>query len=451
MAGYIFEEMTAAQAASFNEANDTLLFRASPQAISATYTPATGLQVAQVAISANGTTLSFAADQVDGVVAGAPSGSITSLAGGSVMFNSSGGAVTVTDGNGLAVGLARTDSSGAQFTYNFTVDAGARAHTVIGAAGADTISAGSATGANYLYGGAGADSITAGSGNNHIYGNTLTTQVGAADGADTIVAGAGSNVINGNAGNDRITVGVNADGAAVPAVVASTGSNRVSGGNGNDTITVQGNGANSVNGNLGNDYIDASTTTVTARGINTLRGGQGNDVVIAGHGNDVIMGDIGNDVLVSGLGTNHVTVMTGGAGIDTFDFTAAGSGDTAQITVGGTATTFYQGITDFTVGTDILALQGGAGSTATAANDVLHIFATNFSSASEATQAALNYMSTNGGTEVVAAQVGTATFVYSDYNAGAAEIVKLDGVTATGLTASSFATSAYTTPTTILS
>lgn len=362
MAGYVFENMSDQDAAAFGP-NDILLFRT-----------ATAKQVnvqpfsngSSGSLGNSGITLSF--------------GGISHVFGLSISTASQNGNIVFNDSSNLVIGtqagaemLMPTGNTGTATGSGGTfVDP----NTVYALGGNDTISfATTASGvSNYLNGGFGADTITGGEGNNHIYGNSQFTQVGAVDpgnmtpdSGDMITVGGGTNYINGNAGADMITVGTAATpgtttpgGNTTPGTPGSTGSNRVFGGADSDTITIQGAGLNQVNGNTGNDTITAGTAT----GDNTLRGGMGDDSITAGRGHDVVMGDVGNDTLVvsgettaavAGTASNtHITSLTGGAGSDTFDFQAAGAGIASTFagssSSGGTAgQTYYQTITDFSV------------------------------------------------------------------------------------------------------
>ncbi len=179
--------------------------------------------------------------------------------------------------------------------------------TIDGGQGDDQISGDA--GHDVLNGGDNADSLTGGNGNDHIYGQSAN---GGPDGADTIDAGAGSDYLQGNAGNDSLDGG--------------SGSDRINGGASDDSI-VGSAGNDSINGNLGNDSIDGGDDN------DSMRGGQGNDTIAGGNGNDLLLGDLGSDRL------------TGGAGADIFTFSGQGSLATAP-----------DSITDFTAGTDRLAL-----------------------------------------------------------------------------------------------
>lgn len=284
---------------------------------------------------------------------------------------------------------------------------------IVGLDGQDAISA--LTGNHLIGGGGGGDVILVGDGNNHIYGNLPTAAAGATDGADTITAGLGSNYINGNAGDDVITVGAG----------GSTGANRVQGGQGNDTITILGGGSNAANGNLGDDTITAADAT----GNNRLRGGQGNDLIVAGHGHDQLMGDIGNDTLRAGTGADHITIMTGGSGSDTFDFAAAGSGTVVPI---GSAY-FFQEVTDFLHGTDHLAIGH------TLADGAVHAATIAGFAGADAAIAYARQILTGTPNDVAAIQVGGDTYVAWASGGGEIDsVVKLDGVRADTVTASDF-------------
>ena len=414
MAGYVFESITDSQAASFGT-NDFLFFSTSgATARNVTVAPFTStsgvLSGSGINLTYNGVTRTF---NNNISAASGNTGANAATAQNHVLFS---------DNSHLLIGTASTtgdtlvpstasesgtgnSSGGGTNTAGTIFDP----YTVYGLSGNDTINFANSAGnvGNYLNGGFGNDTINGGAASNHIYGNSQFTQTGdtqnsQADGADTITVTTGSNYINGNAGADIITVGVNAvagttgngSTAATPATVASTGFNRVFGGADNDTITVQGAGHNSVNGNTGNDIIRDTGT-----GDNTLRGGSGDDVIFGGSGHSVLMGDVGNDTIFvhgrngetlpgSGVSASsiqqHISVVTGGAGADTFDFTGRTTvGGTANVGAGQAAlfgqTVYYQEITDFTVGTDKITLSVGSGSSALGNGSVGHsstIFAT---------------------------------------------------------------------------
>jgi VCBS repeat-containing protein len=83
-----------------------------------------------------------------------------------------------------------------------------------------------------------------------------------------------------------------------------------SGGSANDVHN------STINGNNGNDWIEAGA------GNDTVSGGTGLDKILGGAGNDILKGDSGNDWLDGGTGNDHLQggadtdTMTGGAGSD---------------------------------------------------------------------------------------------------------------------------------------
>lgn len=86
-----------------------------------------------------------------------------------------------------------------------------------------------------------------------------------------------------------------------------------------------------VNGNNGDDKLDASKVNVATFGI-VFNGGNGNDTAIGGAGHDTLVGNDGNDSLSGGAGDDLLSggrgddQLVGGAGNDTYLF-----GDTDQI------------------------------------------------------------------------------------------------------------------------
>ena len=441
MAGYVFESISDSQAASFGT-NDFLFFStsgATARNVSvAPFTSTSGvLSGSGIDLTFNGVTRTFNNN------ISAASGNTSTTTNGT---NNNAGAtaqnhILFSDNSHLLIGTAGStgdtlvpstanesgtgNSSGGGGTTGTGTGTGTinDPYTVYALSGNDTINFANSAGnvANYLNGGFGADTINGGAASNHIYGNSQFTQVGStqngqADGADTITVTTGSNYINGNAGADVITVGVNASsgttvgGTTSGATLASTGANRVFGGADNDTITVQGAGNNTVNGNTGNDIIND-----TGRGDNTLRGGSGDDIIRGGSGHSVLMGDVGNDTIFvhgrdgetpPGSGATatsiqqHINVITGGAGADTFDFTGrTTTGGAASAGAGQAAlfgqTVYYQEITDFTIGSDKITLSVGSGSSALGNGSVGHS-TTIFSTVHDAEVYAQSQLTGNG-------------------------------------------------------
>ncbi|MBD2073320.1 calcium-binding protein [Phormidium sp. FACHB-592] len=71
-----------------------------------------------------------------------------------------------------------------------------------------------------------------------------------------------------------------------------------------------------INGNAGDDAIDASSLTTTTLRL-TLNGDNGNDTIWGAAGNDSLNGGAGHDLLIGGLGTD---TLSGGNGTDRYRF-----------------------------------------------------------------------------------------------------------------------------------
>jgi Ca2+-binding RTX toxin-like protein len=102
----------------------------------------------------------------------------------------------------------------------------------------------------------------------------------------------------------------------------------VEGGNGDDVVTLASNltsfahtFAFVLNGNAGNDTLDASASAAAGAFAGTLNGGADNDSLIGGGGNDAFVGDAGNDSATGGAGND---TLLGGSGSDTL---SGGDGD----------------------------------------------------------------------------------------------------------------------------
>ncbi|WP_414755669.1 esterase-like activity of phytase family protein [Anabaena sp. CCY 9910] len=230
-----------------------------------------------------------------------------------------------------------------------------------------------------LFTGDGADTVDSPGNNNISTGN----------GDDTVFVGSDASVSTGN-GNDQVFIGVNGPASNTTA----------NGGNGDDEITViEAGGSNNLFGAAGNDTLQviegsrqfafggSGNDTLTSNGsYNRLNGGSGDDKLFS-NVNDSLFGGDGDDVLFAGqAGSNR---LSGGAGADQF-WIANGSLPISKNTV-----------TDFAVGVDKIGL-GGVGVTQFSALSLV--------------------------------QQGADTLV----KLGATDLVALQGITATSLTATDF-------------
>jgi len=235
--------------------------------------------------------------------------------------------------------------------------------TLVGLSGNDTLSGGAGNdvldggeGDDTLYGGDGNDILDGGSGTDVIYGGSGDDIIYGGFFGDTVFGEAGNDVfiirqndigtefgdnIDGGTGTDRLDLSQISTtyGSTVNLTSGSWQYNPLYGGpwtiisvenvDGTqlaDTIT--GNSvANIINGNGGDDIING------AGGNDTLNGGGGNDLLIGGDGNDILDGGGGVDILYGEAGDDTFRIFNGwnggygeiylgGAGSDTFDFSA---------------------------------------------------------------------------------------------------------------------------------
>ena len=431
MANYIFESMSAADAAAFTS-NDSLIFLSATAATlgvadnAAVTTPLTTTNE-NIVLSSGSRSLTFAAAALSPA---STSGHLTfvnsdSLVLGTAAANTTLAPIGGTAGRGEAIyGFAGGDVISGASAANDTIIGGDGDDTIVGSS-STTGTVGSTTGAftetDYYQGGAGNDVISGGLGNDHIYGNLFSTVTGQVDGNDTLNGGDGNDFIQGNAGNDVIN--------------GDAGNDRLYGGADNDTIS-GGTGNDYLQGNKGNDVLDGGT------GNDTLHGGQNEDTLVGGAGNDQLFGDAGNDILTGGLGAD---TLNGGAGNDVFVFGfAATSGSPAS---GGfndasftTTSGVYSGdeIVDFTHAADKITL----GRTPGAIDYQSGASFTSVTAAQTFAQQLLDADTTHSGSEVAAVQVGNDTFLF--FNGAAADggsidsAIKLDNFVATTLTTSDF-------------
>lgn len=136
----------------------------------------------------------------------------------------------------------------------------------------------------------------------------------------------GQIVVNGNAGDDKLdaskinvaTFGITFDGGAGnDTALGGAGHESLSGGEDNDLLK-GGKGNDSVNGGGGNDAIFGDD------GDDQLVGNAGNDTIIGGAGNDLLHGNSGDDTLIGGLGADQVF------GDEDTDIGLGGKGGTAR-------------------------------------------------------------------------------------------------------------------------
>ena len=157
---------------------------------------------------------------------------------------------------------------------------------------------------------------------------------------DVLIGFPGSNSLSGKQGDDTL--------------FGAEGDDRIFGNQGNDYIL--GNQANdTLYGGKDSDLIQGGANEDWVFGDNgndTLEGGQGNDVVRGGKENDLLSGNEGNDVL---FGDSGADTLSGGDGEDIFAIGRVPNNSFKGNSSLGNADL----IADFSLGTDLIGLDGG--------------------------------------------------------------------------------------------
>jgi Ca2+-binding RTX toxin-like protein len=181
-----------------------------------------------------------------------------------------------------------------------TITGTAAADTLSGTAGDDVICG--LGGNDTISGGGGADIEVGGAGNDTF------KEDAAPNGADRFVGGTGLDLLDYSARTAAVTVTLDDaagdDGAAGEGDTAPSDVEKVNGGKGADVITGSV-AANTLGGKQGND---------------TISGAGGDDVITASTGNDLVSGGDGADAFVEESSANGSDQLTGGAGLDTVDY-----------------------------------------------------------------------------------------------------------------------------------
>ena len=188
---------------------------------------------------------------------------------------------------------------------------------VIGGAGDDWLS-GSA-GDDALHGGAGDDTLSAQAGDDNADGGDGDDTLSDGYGSDTMRGDAGNDVmlVARDAAADRYEGGTGLDTLDVSAAFARIDVDLQSGvANGGDIGANIVDGFERVIGGAGDDHLSGSAAD------ETLVGGAGDDTLSGAAGADLLQGEAGNDVLLASLDTASDT-YDGGDGQDTLDFSLA--------------------------------------------------------------------------------------------------------------------------------
>ncbi|MCA9140998.1 MAG: hypothetical protein KDB00_29705 [Planctomycetales bacterium] len=212
---------------------------------------------AQVSVSADGQTSSFAANAVK-----------------SVRFNGLDGDDHFTNRTDIASVLMGNDGN----------------DTLIGGGGVDDLRGGN--GDDVLLGGGGNDQLHGDYGNDRLSGGSGDDELFGWYGDDHLEGGDGDDYLSGYLGDDTIEGGDGDD-----TIKGHEGADWLFGQSGNDKIY----------GWTGDDVIDGGS------GDDYLSGWSGNDILLGGSGDDVLRGHAGRDLLIGGKGSDS---LEGGTGED---------------------------------------------------------------------------------------------------------------------------------------
>ncbi|WP_445241791.1 Calx-beta domain-containing protein [Microcoleus vaginatus] len=158
---------------------------------------------------------------------------------------------------------------------------------------------------------------------------------------DVLIGFPGSNSLSGKQGDDTL-FGAEGD----DQIFGNQGKDYILGNQANDTL-YGGKDSDLIQGGENEDWVFGDN------GNDTLEGGQGNDFVRGGKENDLLSGNEGNDVL---FGDSGADTLSGGNGDDLF---VIGRVQNNSVNTGTSTLANADLIADFSLGTDLIGLDGG--------------------------------------------------------------------------------------------
>lgn len=288
-----------------------------------------GISTDAIVYWARSTDLDTTGEAITYTLGGADAGAFT-FVNGELRFATSPSALAPTDVGGdnvYDVTILASDGVNSSSTKNLSVHVSAATaiNTITGDANANNL-VGTA-GPDLILGLGGNDTLLGGDGGDRLEGGDGADALLGQGGNDLLLGGASTDVLNGGAGADTMDGGENSDeyvvdGLDIVTDTGTVGGDKVTIGNAaGDSISTAGwSGIEIINGNVGNDTIDASSSTTNL----LIRGQGGNDVIIGGSGNDVLLGGAGNDTIHGGAGNDTILggadddLLSGGDGDDVF-------------------------------------------------------------------------------------------------------------------------------------
>jgi Ca2+-binding RTX toxin-like protein len=137
------------------------------------------------------------------------------------------------------------------------------------------------------------------------------------NGANTIYGLGGLDYIIGGLGSDTIDTGAGQSGSVGDIALGGGGVDRLTGGSG-ATFLYGNDGSDTLFGGAGDDWLIGGDFSGTAVGTDTMYGGDGADVLAVGSagGRGNMYGGSGNDIVYGGTGTIGDDILSGGAGSD---------------------------------------------------------------------------------------------------------------------------------------